>query len=88
MPLLEQNVFLKMKYGGGGGGFTSSIQSMHSLARSGLNLACDCKERIRIRNEVEEEEEVEKKEKEAEEENDTKFATTCIDCSLERQDVG
>ena len=30
---------------------------MHSLARSGLNLACDCKERIRIRNEKEEEEE-------------------------------
>ena len=42
--LLEQNVFLKMKYGGGGGGFTSSIQSMHSLARSGLNLACDWKQ--------------------------------------------
>ena len=77
MPLLEQNVFLKMKYDGGGGGFTSSIQSMHSLARSGLNLACDCKEGIRIRNEREEvEEEVEKQEKEVEEE--TKFATTLI----------
>ena len=88
MALLEQNVFMKMKYGGGGGGFTSSIQSMHSLARSGLNLACDCKEGIRIRNEreeeevekqeVEEEEEVEKKENEAEEERDTKIATTLI----------
>ena len=60
-----------MKYGGGEGGFTSSIQSMHSLARSGLNLACDCKERIRIRNEREEEvEELEKKENEAEEERE------------------
>ena len=63
-----------------GGGFTSSIQSMHSLARSGLNLACDCKERIRIRNEKEEEEEgeeeVENQEEEVEEE--TKFATTLI----------
>ena len=52
---------------------------MHSLARSGLNLACDCKERIRIRNEREEEvEELEKKENEAEEERDTKIATTLI----------
>ena len=78
MPLLEQNVFLKMKYDGGGGGFTSSIQSMHSLARSGLNLACDCKERITIWNEKEEEEQ-EKQEKEEEKaEKETKFATTLI----------
>ena len=75
MPLLEQNVFLKLKYGGGAIGFTSSIQSMHSLARSGLNLACDCKEGIRIRNEVEEKE---KEEDEAEEEKEKKFATTLI----------
>ena len=58
-------------------GFTSSIQSMHSLARSGLNLACDCKEGIRIRNEGEEEE-LEKQENEAEVEEETKFATTLI----------